>query len=569
VWAALFFKHKLTRTRTKAGASLHFFPARFFNSNPTACFRLPNLMSAATASAAQSGQIQPRHKHRVLSVAAILLAAVVLAVIIFANSRWWPFSEQNVLEELQESSDSQVHVRHFSRTYFPSPGCILQGLVLTRSANDATPFIAVRTLKIEGSYPGIIWQSIRRMTIEGLVISFPALGTGKAFHTTSSKITVGEIVANDAAVEFATHEPGNIIRFDIHQATLRNVGWSKQLSYRVTLHNPEPPGEITADGKFGPWNRTTLGETPVSGKYAFDQADLSFYKAIAGTLSSTGNFSGILSHIDVSGTTDVPNFEVVMGHHPVRLQTKFSAYVDATGGNTFLKRVDADLRHTHIVAKGSIAKSPNGKGKTGLLDLEARQARIEDLLGLFVKANRSPMAGTADMHAHVQVPPGDDFLKKIRLQGTFGVGKGSFSDPSTQKDVDSLSAGAQGKSSKEKENPETVLAFLEGNVGVADGTAQFSDLFFQIPGAHVRLHGTYSLINYKIDMRGRMRVDSKISQTTSGPKSFLLKMMDPIFKKKKKGEIVPVRISGTYDHPTFGLDLNDKKHTSKQSFTLH
>jgi hypothetical protein len=34
--------------------------------------------------------------------------------------------------------------------------------------------------------------------------------------------------------------------------------------------------------------------------------------------------------------------------------------------------------------------------------------------------------------------------------------------------------------------------------------------------------------------------------------------MDPIFKKKPKGEVVPVKISGTYDHPTFGLDLGDK-----------
>jgi hypothetical protein len=36
-------------------------------------------------------------------------------------------------------------------------------------------------------------------------------------------------------------------------------------------------------------------------------------------------------------------------------------------------------------------------------------------------------------------------------------------------------------------------------------------------------------------------------------------MMEPFFKKRRRGEIVPVRISGTYEHPTFGLDLNDKK----------
>jgi hypothetical protein len=49
----------------------------------------------------------------------------------------------------------------------------------------------------------------------------------------------------------------------------------------------------------------------------------------------------------------------------------------------------------------------------------------------------------------------------------------------------------------------------------------------------------------------------------------ITKVMDPIFKKKKRGEVVPVKISGTYQHPTFGLDINDKRQTSKSSFTLH
>ncbi len=113
-----------------------------------------------------------------------------------------------------------------------------------------------------------------------------------------------------------------------------------------------------------------------------------------------------------------------------------------------------------------------------------------------------------------------------------------------------------------KENqpdPETVMTDLQGQVNVINGTANFSDLSFRVPGAHARVHGTYNLINYKIDLRGQMRVDSQISKTTTGAKSFLLKVMNPFFKKKPKGEVVPVLISGNYDHPTFGLNLNDKK----------
>jgi hypothetical protein len=72
------------------------------------------------------------------------------------------------------------------------------------------------------------------------------------------------------------------------------------------------------------------------------------------------------------------------------------------------------------------------------------------------------------------------------------------------------------------------------------------------------MHGTYNLISHKIDLHGQLKVDTKISNTTSGTKAILLKMMDPLFKKRRKGEVLPVRISGTYEHPAFGLDLYDK-----------
>jgi hypothetical protein len=80
-----------------------------------------------------------------------------------------------------------------------------------------------------------------------------------------------------------------------------------------------------------------------------------------------------------------------------------------------------------------------------------------------------------------------------------------------------------------------------------------------VPGAAARMHGTYNVISHKVDLRGQMNVDTKISNTTSGGKAFLLKMMEPFFKKKRKGEVVPVRISGIYEHPSFGLDLKDKE----------
>jgi hypothetical protein len=450
--------------------------------------------------------------------------------------------------------------------------------VFRNTPSAAKPLITIDKLTIQGSYLGLLAQRVSRITAEGLVVTIPPFGTGKALHTTQSKITIAEIVANGAVVEFTSKDPDKKpLRFEVHEALLRNVGWRSPLTYRVKVHNPEPPGEVAAEGKFGVWSLTNAGETPISGKYKFVDADLSVYEGIAGTLSSTGEFEGKLAHIDISGDTDTPDFEVTTGRHPVHLTTKFSAYVDATHGNTYLKQVDGDFWKTHLEARGSVATSPDGKGKTALIDLQSRSAQIEDFLLLFVEANRAPMSGDVLFQAHAELPPGEQkFLKKIKLRGNFGIGGGSFAAASTQKGIDELSAGARGEKNISKEiqnndktkdgkhndkkpDPETVMSDLQGQVNVIDGTANFSDLSFRVPGAHARVHGTYNLINYKIDLRGQMRVDSQISNTTTGAKAFLLKVMNPFFKKKPKGEVVPVRISGDYGHPTFGLDLDDKK----------
>jgi len=42
---------------------------------------------------------------------------------------------------------------------------------------------------------------------------------------------------------------------------------------------------------------------------------------------------------------------------------------------------------------------------------------------------------------------------------------------------------------------------------------------------------------------------------TTGWKSFLLKALDPFFKKHNAGAVIPIRVGGTRDNPSFGLRL--------------
>ena len=507
--------------------------------------------------ATHSGPPRRTASSRRALIGAVAIAGVVLCLAVVFYVKYWPFSRQAVLEDLKEASDSTVTAQSFHPTYFP-PGCVIEGLEFRHGA-DQFKLITIEKLIVEGSYLGILRSHVPRITALDAHVFIPAFGSNVTFHTQPSTTVVDEIVANGSSVEFESKAPHAMpFRFDVHEATLNHVQSNAAIRYRLKFHNPDPPGEIAVSGIFGGWAKGHPEDTPFSGNYTFDHADLGVYRGIAGTLASTGKFDGAFKHINVSGTTSVPDFEVKSGSHKVKLDTKFEAYVDAMHGDTFLNKVEAHFGRTHLLAEGSIAGSKGRKGKYGEFEISSRGARIEDVLGLFVK-ERPPMSGPLVLRTHAELPPGDErFLKKVRLDGGFGVDAGNFSSAETQQDVDKLSAGARGE---KMDDPETVLTDLNGRVVLVEGVARFSDLSFSVPGANAQVHGTYDILNHKIDLHGKMRVDSNISKTETGFKSLLLKVLDPIFKKKKKGEVVPVYIRGTYEKPQFGLDLaqNDQK----------
>jgi AsmA-like protein len=503
----------------------------------------------------------PRGKTITIIIAALTVCvAACIAALLW--SRIWPFTERAVLEDLAQASDSTVTARSSRRTYFPTPGCILEGVEFHHGPNQWT-LITINKLTIEGSYFGILTRHVPRIRAEGGHVYIPPFGSNVTFDTQHSKLVVEEVVANGTVVEFDSNDPRKqALRFDVHDALLEDLRWGSPIGYELKIHNPEPPGEISTRGKFGAWTTGKPGETPISGEYTFDRADLGVYGGIAGMLTSTGKYGGVLKHIDIAGITDVPDFEVRSGRREVKLVTQFDAFVDAIHGDTFLKRVDAHFGRTDLIVEGRVAGTKERKGKSALVDLTSRQGRIEDILGLFVKDRRAPMSGTVAFKAKAEIPPGKEpFLDKVKLQGTFGIDDGTFSKPETQRNVNELSAGARGEN---KEDPETVLTDLKGRVVLAGGVARFSDLSFGIPGAAARMYGTYNILNHKVDLHGRMRVDTKISKTASGVKALLLKAMDPFFKKQKKGEDVPVHITGTYEHPQFGLDLTKPKEQEQQ-----
>ena len=68
------------------------------------------------------------------------------------------------------------------------------------------------------------------------------------------------------------------------------------------------------------------------------------------------------------------------------------------------------------------------------------------------------MSGIVSFHAKVSVPPGEKlFLKKVELQGDFGVDAGSFTKTDTQQGLNSLSRGAR---EEKKPSPKRMIPIL-------------------------------------------------------------------------------------------------------------
>jgi AsmA-like C-terminal region len=506
------------------------------------------------------------NKTKKLIVRAGSTAVVIFLGAIVVLALRWPFTYQAVLKELENASQSRVVIGAFHGTFFPRPGCILEHVTFQHNAKAGTPpLITVERLRIEGSFSGLFTKHVKRIHAEGMHIVMPPRGSDEHFQIPKrSPFVIDDLIADGAILEVASREADRQpLKFSFHNFVLSNVGGNGPASFQAKLSNPEPPGDITTAGKFGPWRAEDVGKTAVSGEYWFEQADLGVFRGIAGLLSSSGKFSGELDRIEVQGLTDTPRFTVTSSSHQVQLRTRFHAVVNGENGDTFLQKGAATFGKTTVWSEGSVAGRTGQPGKTASIELAAKDGRIQDILLLFARSGRAPMSGIVGFHAKVFIPPGRrPFLEKVELQGDFGIDNGSFTKSNTQEGVDRLSEGALGQENryktKDKDDPETVLSDLKGHVLLRDGTARFSNLSFSVPGALAQMQGTYNLITETIDLRGTLKTDSEPSDTTHGMKALMLKVLNPFFKKKPAGYVMPVKITGTYEHPSFGLDLSDR-----------
>ena len=146
-------------------------------------------------------------------------------------------------------------------------------------------------------------------------------------------------------------------------------------------------------------------------------------------------------------------------------------------------------------------------------------------------------------------------MRRLRLDGEFGIGSGRFTSPTMQQPVNRLAESARGETKHQEElDASTVLSNLKGHVAATGGIATLSNISFTEPGTLAEVEGTYNLMDQSLNLRGVLRTSGKLDDTQSGFKSVVLKALGPLMKKKSIS-VVPFVIKGTASSPSFALDL--------------
>ncbi len=398
-------------------------------------------------------------------------------------------------------------------------------------------------------------KSVNFVSIEGMEINVPPkderprMGGGE----NKSGVLIQNVQINNAVLVLLPKDAARTpLRFNIARLHLQSAGENSPMRYAADLTIPKPPGTVKSTGKFGPWNASAPGDTPLQGNYTFDNADLGIFTAIAGTLSSKGTFDGCLSAVNVRGTTYVPNFQLKMAGNALPLSTTFEAQVDGTNGNTVLQPVRATLGHTNFTTTGAVIKHEEYSQRSINLEVTMPNGDMRDLLHLAVKGPPF-LEGFIDMKSKIGIPPLTGKVRqKLLLNGTFNLRDAKFLKSTIQDQIDQLSRRGQGQ--PKNQAIDQVISNMQGSFHLENQVMTFRALAFEVPGAAVSTAGNYDLQHDVLDFHGALKLNAKLSQTVTGWKRWLLKPVDPFFAKNGAGTFVRIKIEGSSHQPKFGLD---------------
>jgi hypothetical protein len=519
-----------------------------------------------------------------LGAAALLgITGLVIAARILAR-RFEPYIHAQAIQYLSKRFDSDVQLQalHIQMPKMSTLRVLLlrghgavaevdgEGLSLRyHGRRDLPPILRIQKLSFSVDL-GTLFETPKKVplvTMDGVEIHIPpkdqrpALsGSGapqpQAAPESASQpsVLIQEILIQNASLEILPRNQRKVpLQEGIQSLRLDSVGRGVPMRYDASLTNSKPPGKIHATGTFGPWSADEPGDTPVTGKYVFEHADLGAFNGIAGILHSTGDFAGKLSTLNVRGRANVPDFRLKRVGNPVPLSATFEALVDGTNGNTILKPVNATLGKTRFTTSGGVIQHEADLPRAVDLVANIPNGDLRDVLRL---AMTGPpfMEGRLMLKTTIGIPPlTGPVREKLKLDGSFQVSDGKFLRSKIQAELDKLSRRAQGEPGNQE--IDEVASNMRGVFQLANEALHFSELSFGVPGAQIDLAGDYDMASDNLDLLGTVKFQAKVSQlaAVTGWKRWALKAVDPLFERQGAGTFLRIKVNGTSRAPKFGL----------------
>lgn len=525
-------------------------------------------------------------RHKIFfSLLAVLLAGVA-ALALWASwqmRRIEPLLRARIVSALEDRFHARVELDGFHLSLLRGVEAQGSGLRIwpPQQVQAATPLIQVERFSF---HTGLHLTDLALMllrdqgavhipliTVEGLAIHLPphshfslhgAEQPANSAPQSHLSFVIDKVECKHATLLLGTDKPGkDPLDFSIEKLELTNLFTAQPMHYVAHLTIPRPEGEVSTTGSFGPWNSADLGESPIDGEYSLDNARLSVFKGIAGTLASSGHYSGTLRSLAVNGTTTTPDFRLTHFGNSVPLSTQFTAQVDATTGDMQLESVTAALAGSHFSVHGTIERI-SGQGSIHGHDINLSAAslgsgRVEDFLRLLGSKPDTLLTGDLTFNAIFHLPPGPAPLhQRMIIDGNFKLSNALFTSADFQQKVRELSLRGQGKPEAiQSTDPNSILSAMNGDLRINNGILTLPNLAYSVPGADVNIKGTYLLDGGEINFAGTAKLDAHLSQMTTGWKSTLLKPLEGLVSRDGAGTFVPIKVEGTRQKPKISIDF--------------
>lgn len=469
------------------------------------------------------------------------------------------YLEATIEDQLEERLGVDVSIGEVQLKFSPRPTLLASDIVFNLRQRNRPAFIRVAQVSTEIG-PFSIWRGhVARLEARGLDITVPPRAGEQAKsdgppRKLDTDIIVDRLEAFDAKLTLERAEPDKEpLVFDIHQLSFTDVGVDRVMPFEAVLTNPVPEGRVETTGQIGPWNPQDPTAIALRGQYTFKLVNLASIPGIGGALTSEGKYEGQLTAIAVNGTATTPDFNLELGGRRLPLHAAFRARVDGSDGSTVLEHVDAKLNDTPMVVQGKIDNLPGPGRRHIALTADITSGRIEDLLALVIDAQPA-LSGEVSLRTSVVLPPGTGPVRdRLALDGSFGLPGTAFSDPTVRAKLAEFSRRSLGRNAETTGAP--VQGRLVGRFKLASGVLSLQALTFAVPGAEVRVRGSYSLKAARLDLSGDVRMEATLSKAAGGWKGVMLKPFDWWFRRDGAGAVIPITITGDPSKPNVGVSI--------------